>query len=197
MNKAILLSGGMDSISLAYWKKPTIAITIDYGQLPAQTEIRISKIIADFLKMEHHVIKIDCSELGSGDLLNQKSLDVSPSTEWWPYRNQLLVTFALMRGIKLNVSEIMVASVKSDGFHKDGTNKFYELINGLSTYQETNIAVTAPCIELTTSQLITISDVPRDLLFWAHSCHKSNIACGNCRGCNKYSQVMRELFYAE
>lgn len=197
MNKAILLSGGMDSISLAYWKRPAIAITIDYGQLPAHTEIRVSKIIADALNMEHHVIKIDCSNLGSGDLLNQQSLDISPSPEWWPYRNQLLVTFALMRGIKLNVEEIMVASVKSDGFHKDGTMQFYELIDDLSAYQEGHISITAPCIELSTAELISLSGVPKELLFWAHSCHKSNIACGNCRGCNKYSQVMRQLFYAE
>lgn len=197
MIKAILLSGGMDSISLAYWKKPSVAITIDYGQLPAATEIRASKIIADALHMEHHVIKIDCSSLGSGDLLNQSPIDISPSTEWWPYRNQLLVTFALMRGIKLGITEVMVASVKSDGFHKDGTAQFYNSINNLSVYQEGGISVTAPCVGLTTAELISLSGVPKDLLLWAHSCHKSNIACGNCRGCNKYAQVMKEVFYAE
>lgn len=185
----------MDSIALAYWKRPPIAITVDYGQLPALTEIRTSKIISDALNIEHYVIKVDCRELGCGDLLNQQSPDYSPSTEWWPYRNQLLVTLALMKGIQLKVNEIMVASVKSDGFHRDGTDKFYQLINNLSTYQEANIAVTAPCIDLTTSELITKANVPRDLLFWAHSCHKSNIACGNCRGCNKYSQVMNEVYY--
>ena len=30
MSAALLLSGGMDSIALAYWRKPSIAITIDY-----------------------------------------------------------------------------------------------------------------------------------------------------------------------
>lgn len=197
MNKAILLSGGMDSISLAFWQRPSIAITIDYGQLPAEKEIRTSKIVSDVLKMDHHVIKIDCGELGSGDLINKAALTTSPSPEWWPFRNQLLITFALMKSIKLNINQIMVASVRSDGFHKDGTAEFYEAINTLATCQEGNIAVTAPCIKFNTVELIKLSQVPKEILLWAHSCHKSNIACGNCRGCLKYSQVMQELFYAE
>ncbi|MGN6194992.1 MAG: 7-cyano-7-deazaguanine synthase [Ginsengibacter sp.] len=194
MNKAILLSGGMDSISLAYWKKPSIAITIDYGQAPAQTEIRSSKIVADVLGIEHHVIKVDCRELGSGDLINETAIEeISPSTEWWPYRNQLLVTLASMKAISLSINELMVASVKTDGFHKDGTDKFYEKINALVEYQEGNIKVMAPCIKYSTVELIKLSGVPKDILLWAHSCHKSNIACGNCRGCNKYAQVLNEL----
>lgn len=197
MNNAILLSGGMDSIALAYWKRPAIAVTIDYGQLAAKKEIATSRIVADQLDIQHHVIEVDCKSLGSGDLLNQQSLQVSPSTEWWPFRNQLLVTLALMKVIKLGVTELMVASVSSDGFHKDGTHGFYELLTALSSYQEGGIVVKAPAIGMTTAELIKTSGIPRDLLLWAHSCHKSNVACGNCRGCLKYRLVMSEIFYAE
>lgn len=196
MNRAILLSGGMDSISLAYWLRPEIAITIDYGQAPAQTEIRSSKVVAEILGISHHVIKIDCSELGSGDLINKSAVEISPSTEWWPYRNQLLVTLAAMKAVSLNVSELMIASVENDGFHKDGTKLFYEFINKLVEYQEGAIKVSAPCLEYSTVELIKKSGVPRDILLWAHSCHKSNIPCCNCRGCNKYAEVLKELSYA-
>ena len=41
MNTALLLSGGMDSIALAYWKRPDIALTIDYGQAAADAEERL------------------------------------------------------------------------------------------------------------------------------------------------------------
>lgn len=197
MSKAILLSGGMDSIALAYWKRPSVAITIDYGQLPAIAEIRSSRIVAKSLNINHEVIKVDFSGLGSGDLAGQTSLGLSPSTDWWPYRNQMLVTIALMKAIKLGISEIMLASVKSDGFHKDGTKGFYDHLNNLSTYQEGNIAITSPCIDLTTAELINQSSVSKEILFWAHSCHRSNIPCCNCRGCNKYAQIMKELYYAE
>ena len=31
----LLLSGGMDSISIAWWKRPDVAISVDYGQRAA------------------------------------------------------------------------------------------------------------------------------------------------------------------
>jgi 7-cyano-7-deazaguanine synthase len=193
MSKAILLSGGIDSSALAYWQKPTIALTLNYGQSPALAEIQASTMIAKTLGIVHYVIEVDCSSLGSGDLLNKEALDVSPSPEWWPYRNQLLITLACMKGIALGVTELMTASVKSDGFHKDGTAEFYQLINNLMTYQEGEIKVYSPCIDMTSVELVKRSGIPDSLLHWAHSCHTSNVPCGHCRGCNKYRQVMHEL----
>lgn len=195
MSKAILLSGGIDSISLAYWQKPSWAITIDYGQLAAETEIRVSQLIARELGMQHKVIRINCGSLGSGDLLKQDSIANSPSSEWWPFRNQLLATFALMFGVKVGISEIMVASVKSDGFHKDGTMDFYSKLSNLSSYQEGGILISAPAIQMNTVELVRSSEIPREILFWAHSCHTSNVACGKCRGCLKYHLTISELFY--
>ena len=66
--KAILLSGGMDSIALAYWKQPDIAITIDYGQKTAEAEIKSATAVAKILNIEHHIIGINGSSLGSGSL---------------------------------------------------------------------------------------------------------------------------------
>jgi 7-cyano-7-deazaguanine synthase len=193
MSKAILLSGGIDSIALAYWHRPDIAITLNYGQSPAVAEIRASSVVAKELGIAHYILEIDCSSLGSGDLINQQALQVSPSSEWWPYRNQMLITLACMKGISLGITELMTASVRSDGFHKDGTSEFYQLINNLMMYQEGAIKVYSPCIDMTSVELVRRSSIPDSLLHWAHSCHTSNTPCGHCRGCNKYRQVMHEL----
>lgn len=196
MKSAILLSGGMDSIALAYWKKPSIAITVDYGQLPAESEIRTSSIVSDLMNIEHHIVRVDCRSLGSGDLVDEESSVNSPSTEWWPYRNQLLVTLGAMKGMALGVSEIMLASVKSDNFHKDGTAEFYHKINDVVMCQEGKIKISCPSIHLSTVELIKESKIPKELLLWAFSCHKSSAnACGRCRGCNKYYNVIREMGY--
>jgi len=192
-NVGILLSGGVDSIALAYWKRPAYAFTLNYGQAPATAELRASAAICKALDIEHHIISVDCSSVGSGDLLNRRAIADSPSPEWWPYRNQLLVTLAAMRAISFGIQSLMVASVKSDGFHKDGTGKFYQLLSALMEFQEGGIAITCPAVELTSAELVRIAQVPDSILHWAHSCHKSNIPCGNCRGCNKYRQVMFEL----
>lgn len=193
MNRGILLSGGIDSIALAYWQKPDVAFTLNYGQSPALAEIRASKAVATALGISHYVVEVDCSSLGSGDLINQKALEDSPSSEWWPYRNQMLITLACMKGISLGITELMAASVKSDGFHKDGTFDFYQLINNLVSYQEGGIKVSSPCIDMTSVELVRESKIPNSLLYWAHSCHTNNSPCTSCRGCNKYRQVMYEL----
>lgn len=193
MSKAILLSGGLDSIALTYWKRPDYAFTINYGQAPASAEIQASAATCKTLNIKHILLNVDCSELGSGDLLKKEAIDIAPSTEWWPYRNQLLVTLAAMKAVNMGISEIIVGSVLSDGFHKDGTATFYSLLNNLVCYQEGSINITAPAIELASVDLILKSEIPSEILFYAHSCHKGNLPCCQCRGCYKYIEVIQKL----
>lgn len=191
--KAILLSGGMDSIALAYWLRPEVAITLDYGQRAAEAEIAAATRVARILGMEHYVLRIDCSSLGSGDLVGSEPISDAPITEWWPYRNQMLVTLALMKAIQLGVGELMVGSVKTDAQHLDGTPEFYEQLSKLVSMQEGEIKVTAPAIGLTTVELVQKAGIPDRILMYAHSCHTSNFPCGRCHGCNKYMYVKEQL----
>jgi len=193
MHKGILLSGGIDSTSLAFWKKPEYAFTIDYGQKPAQAEINASKVVCDIIGVRHTVIQVDCRQLGSGDLLQKDALTIAPSSEWWPYRNQLLVTFASMKAVEVGVEELMVGSVQSDGFHKDGTEEFYELLNNLMLFQEGSMRISAPAINLSTMDLILKSGIRPEVLYYSHSCHKSDIPCGHCKGCYKYIGIIEKL----
>jgi 7-cyano-7-deazaguanine synthase len=193
MKKAVLLSGGVDSICLVYGIKPDLAYTIDYGQNVAEREIYVSNYICNILNIEHRIIKVDCKHLGSGSLANAESDDISPSKEWWPFRNQLLITIASMQAVKDSVKEIYLASVKSDNFHKDGTKNFYDLINNLLLYQEGEIKVICPTIEYFSHELVEKYNVPIKLITMAHSCHISNLACGKCSGCVKQLRVRYEL----
>lgn len=193
MKSALLLSGGMDSIALAYWKRPDIAFTVDYGQLCAEAEVRAATQVALVLGIQHEVLRVNCRALGSGDLAGQPASDLSPVPEWWPFRNQLLVTLAAMRATALEVDRLLVGSVASDGIHRDGTPEFYARIDGLVAFQEGCIHVEAPALSLTTVELVLSSGVPREILAWSHSCHVADYACGVCRGCNKHSQVLEDL----
>lgn len=191
--RGILLSGGMDSIALAYWQRPEIAFTIDYGQAAAKAEIAAAAQVALELGMRHEVIAVDCSSLGSGHMAGTQALDIAPAPEWWPFRNQLLLTLAGMRAVSLGVTELMVGSVASDGVHADGRKGFYEFMDALMRMQEGGIRVTAPAIGLTTEDLVRTSNVPTALLAWAHSCHVGDLACGACRGCVKHYEVTEHL----
>lgn len=191
--RAVLLSGGMDSIALAHWQRPEHTITIDYGQAAAPAELAASAQVSFELGMEHHEIRIDCSSLGSGDMAGLAPLDVAPAAEWWPFRNQLLVTFAGMRAVALGVNELMVGSVRSDRTHADGRPTFYAAIDDLMRGQEGDVRVTAPAIGMSTAELVRHSRVPPSILSWAHSCHTGPLACGSCRGCVKHLEVTLEL----
>ncbi|GFD91395.1 7-cyano-7-deazaguanine synthase [Alteromonas sp. KUL154] len=193
IKKAVLLSGGIDSICLTYGIMPEIAYTIDYGQTVSERELYVSKYICEKLDIEHKIIKIDCRSLGSGTLANSENLKLSPSDEWWPFRNQLLITFAAMQAIKDEVKELYLSSVKSDGFHRDGTKEFYKLINSLVSYQEGQIKVICPTLDYYSHELALKYKVPINLLSIAHSCHISNFACGKCSGCTKQLKVRHEL----
>lgn len=192
-NSGILLSGGMDSICLAYWKKPKYAFTINYGQKSAKSEIQAASQISKALGIEHHIISINCSKLGSGDLSNSAPLEIAPISEWWPYRNQLLITFACMKGVALKINKLYVGSVLTDGAHIDGTKEFYSNISKLIELQEGNISISVPAIDISTTDLIKKSQIPYSLLLWAHSCHTSNEPCMNCNGCKKYLYILQQL----
>jgi 7-cyano-7-deazaguanine synthase len=194
--KGLLLSGGMDSTSIAWWKRPDVAITIDYGQKPAAAEKLASEAICKALGIQHETVQVDCSALGSGDMSDTPPASVSPASDWWPFRNQLLITLAGMASVRLGLRELMVGTLAIDEIHADGRRSFVEGISELMSRQEGGIIVTAPAIEMDAAELVTKSGVPKSILGWTHSCHTSNLACGQCRGCRKHYGTMKKLGYA-
>ena len=193
MSSAILLSGGMDSVALAHWMRPDVAYTIDYGQLPAAGEIRSAAAVCESLGIRHRIIHANSQELGSGDLAGKNPSHLAPVTEWWPFRNQLLLTLAGAAAINDGVTDLIFGAVSTDCCHADGHSAFFERISALMETQEGGIRVRVPAIELTSAELIQQSGVPITVLAWSHSCHVAAFACGTCRGCEKHARTMKEL----
>lgn len=190
---AILLSGGMDSIALAYWKRPDMAITIDYGQVSAEGEIRAADKVCKELDLAHEILRIDCRDIGSGELAKTSPVAIAPTNEWWPFRNQLLVTFAAARIVGRGVSRLMLGTVSTDYEYADGRKSFYDEMDKLLSIQEGSLHVIAPAIDMTSVELIKVSGIGLELLSWAHSCTRSSFACGKCRSCIKHREVMKSL----
>jgi 7-cyano-7-deazaguanine synthase len=187
----ILLSGGVDSAALATMTPYDAAITVNYGHRSARGEINAASAIADALNLTHTVITVDASAIGSGLLAGSEPAAASPAAEWWPFRNQLLVTIAAAYAISHGYNLIIVGSVAGDGArHKDGTPGFYSAISDLIAMQEGGIEVSAPAAHLTALQLLQQSQITDDVLGWTHSCHRANLACGNCPGCWKRAELM-------
>ncbi len=197
MSAAILLSGGMDSAALAYWKRPEVAYTIDYGQVPAAGELRAAASVCEALGIRHCVVRANCREIGSGDMAGDTPLKVAPVSEWWPFRNQLLITLAGAAALRDGVHELMFGAVSTDAIHADGKQEFFEHITRLMEFQEGGIRITAPAIELSSAELVRKSGAPLSFLAWSHSCHVAAFACGVCRGCVKHATTMKALGYED
>jgi 7-cyano-7-deazaguanine synthase len=196
VTSALLLSGGMDSTAIAYWRRPEVAITIDYGQGPAAGEIRAAEAVSHVLGIEHYILRCDLSALGSGDMAGLAALEMAPIPEWWPYRNQMLVTLAAMKAVGLGVDALLIGCLVTDGQHADGREAFVAALDNLLQLQEGQMRLEAPAITLTASQLIQRSEIPMEILSWAHSCHVGEYACGLCRGCHKHYETLKALGYA-
>jgi 7-cyano-7-deazaguanine synthase len=194
---ALLLSGGMDSTALAWSIRPEIAITIDYGQRAARGEFRAAAAVCATLNIRHRSLAIDCRALGSGDLAGTTPHPTAPVSEWWPFRNQLLITLASGIVLHEGLTTIVLGSVSSDKTHADGRTEFFEAMGRLLRLQEGGIDVEVPGINESSVSLCRKAGVPFELLAWSHSCHVSDYACGTWRGGLKHRETMRELGYGE
>jgi len=193
MKRAVLLSGGMDSYALTYQEKPDYAITIDYGQKAASAEIQSANILCKELSISHHVVSVDLSSLGSGDLSSHPAINLAPASDWWPFRNQMLITVAGMFAVNYDITQLIIGCVSSDANHVDGREEFIAAMSQLLGIQEGRLNLIAPAILITSDELIRNSGIPNDLLAWAHSCHVGNLACGHCRGCVKHRNITYAL----
>jgi 7-cyano-7-deazaguanine synthase len=191
----LLLSGGIDSTALAFWENPDAALTIDYGQVCAEAEVQAAGEVCRELSIPHEVVHADCSDIGSGSMSSsEEQLEVSPTEEWWPFRNQLIITLGAMKAVRFDASHLILGAVQDDTDHADGRVEFFESMDQVICQQEGGLHIRTPGIHLTSIELVQQSEIPESILAWAHSCHTSNYACGTCRGCRKYREVRDAAF---
>lgn len=188
MSELLLFSGGIDSMALAAWRRPAVCLTIDYGQLPAKGEVVAATQACRDLALRHEVLAAQIPSLGSGDLAGGIS-DHSPHSEFWPFRNQFLITLAGMMAMKFGCDTVLIGTVANDSRHKDGSREFLAAMDHLLGLQEGSIRLLAPAAHLTSAELVSQSRIPHTTLAWSHSCHTGNLACGQCRGCQKHLEV--------
>lgn len=191
--RVLLFSGGIESTCLAAMQRPDVALTVDYGQVCAIGETKAAANIAQILGLRHEVVRAPLGHLGSGDLAGAPPNIDCKIPEHWPFRNQMLITVAAMRFAGEGSCELVIGTVSSDRVHSDGTEAFVTAMREVLRSQAPDVELLAPALKLTTLELVTQSGVSRDLLGWTFSCHRSSVACGACRGCNKTHELFNVL----
>lgn len=195
MSTLLLLSGGLDSTALAAMVCPDHCLYIDYGQIPAAAERRAARQVATELALPFDEITVAAGDVGGGLMAGQDQ-EASPagvSAEWWPYRNQLLITLAAAWGVRRRFSTILIGTVAADSSrHADGTDEFLTGMDQLLALQEGGLRLHAPAAHLSAAELINASGACDALLGWTHSCHRANLPCAKCPGCVKHAEALAQ-----
>lgn len=194
VGRLMLLSGGLDSAAVAAIERPDRALFIAYGQAAAEAEHTAAQQVADHLDIHLDVIAVDASDIGTGSLVSEPQVDLAPNPEWFPFRNQLLVTLGAAHAVKHGLGAVLLGTVAGDGLHQaDGTRRFVSSLDALLRTQEGKIRLAAPCADISTPQLLARSRLPREVVAMTHSCDIAIPACGDCNSCRRRQQTLRAV----
>ena len=145
VDAVLLLSGGLDSTALAALFRPALCLAVDYGQRSAPGELRAAMAICRALNLRVGHPDSGPRQARRRPAKNDEEIPGAPSPEWWPYRNQILVTAAASVAIQAGLPQVLAGSVAGDGTrHVDGGPAFYQALDRLISMQEGGIRVLAP-----------------------------------------------------
>lgn len=204
MEKAvIILSGGPDSITVAYWAKKqgydVSAITFNYGQ-KAQIEIDKAKTIAEELKIQHLVIDLsNLSQIYQG-VTSLVDKDIRVSDDFTdpiivPFRNGVFMAVTVAYADGVGAKNIFYGAHSSDEpFYPDCRREFYEAFQEAARLgTEKEIVIKSPYSDTKKSGLLKESvklGVPLEKTW---SCYLNGpIHCGRCESCRNRKKAFKE-----
>src|SRR5512136_1355125 len=211
MMKAVcLLSGGMDSSTLAYLAKSKgydiLALHVNYGQRTEGKELASAKKIASLLDAEAFIeINLDYFTRFGANSLTDKEIAVEefdparahlPNT-YVPFRNANLLAIAVSFAESRDADAIFIGvqSLDYSGYpdcRPEFINAFQRVID-LGTRDATRIVLKTPFIRMTKTEILELGlklGVPYEHTW---SCYRNeDAACGTCGSCH----FRREAFAA-
>lgn len=199
----VILSGGPDSTTVAYWAKrqgyQTYAITFNYGQL-AQKEVEYAIKNAERLGIPIKIINMSSlKDIYSGvTSLVDEDIPVTSAFSQSiivPFRNGVFLSIAVAYAISIGATRIFYGAHGSDErFYPDCRKEFYkafETAARLGTEQE--VVIESPFSDIPKSKIIKKGaelGVPYNLT-WSCYLNRSK-HCGKCESCMNRKQAFKE-----
>ena len=204
----IVLSGGPDSATVAYWAKQQnyqiYPITFKYGQI-AVKETQAAQKIAHTLDTSTKIIDLSALKDIFSTATSLVNPDIPLTAEFStpiivPFRNAIFLSAAVAYAITVKAKKIFYGAQGSDEpFYPDCRRKFYEAFEKaaqLGTCED--ITIQAPFSNLTKAQLIKEGaklGVPFELTW---SCYlDGNKHCGKCESCINRKKAFQEANIAD
>lgn len=200
----IIVSGGMDSITLLYDKRDDIAlaVTYDYGSNHNRQELEYALYHCRTLGIEQLVIPLDffsryfkSSLLQGPDTIPECAYtDESMKSTVVPFRNGIMLAIACGLAETRGLHKVLIANHSGD--HAIYPDCREEFINAMShamssgTYE--NITVSAPYTNISKSDIAKIGKSLGIDYSKTYSCYKGGIKhCGRCATCIERKEALR------
>ena len=197
-NSVIIVSGGMDSITLLYDHKDEIAlgISFDYGSNHNAREIPYAKMHCERLGIRHITINLDfmhqyfkSSLLEGADAIPEGHYaDDNMQSTVVPFRNGIMLSIAIGIAESNNLDQVFIANHGGDHtIYPDCRPEFINAIDGAATAGTyNNVRVVAPYTNITKGEIASIGKRLGIDYTETWSCYKGGDKqcgkCGNYRG---------------
>jgi len=195
----VILSGGMDSTTVAYKAKnegyDIVALHFNYGQRTQNKELQCFHAICDDLDIKNRYV-IDLNFFKQiGSALVDKSIDIPTNgiedgipVTYVPFRNGIFLSIASAIAEKENATKLMIGVVEEDssGYpdcREDFINAMQKAII-LGTKDDTHIQIITPLVHLKKEEIVKVALKEGVKLELTWSCYQNeDKACGVCDSC--------------
>lgn len=204
-DSAIIVSGGMDSITLLYDKKDEIAlgISFDYGSNHNAREIPFAQMHCERLGIKHIVINLDfmhryfkSSLLDGADAIPEGHYEAdNMKSTVVPFRNGIMLSIAIGIAESHNLKKVLIANHGGDHtIYPDCRPEFIHAIDKAARYGTfINVGVSAPYTDITKSQIASIGKRLGIDYRETWSCYKGGVVhCGKCGTCIERKEALAE-----
>ena len=202
-NSVIIVSGGMDSITLLYDHKDEIAlgISFDYGSNHNAREIPYAKMHCERLGIRHITINLDfmhqyfkSSLLEGADAIPEGHYaDDNMKSTVVPFRNGIMLSIAIGIAESNNLDQVFIANHGGDHtIYPDCRPEFINAIDGAATAGTyNNVRVVAPYTNITTGEIASIGKRLGIDYTETWSCYKGGEKhCGKCGTCVERKEAL-------
>ena len=192
-NSVIIVSGGMDSITLLYDHKDEIAlgISFDYGSNHNAREIPFAKMHCERLGIKHITINLDfmhqyfkSSLLDGAEAIPEGHYaDDNMKSTVVPFRNGIMLSIAIGIAESNNLDQVFIANHGGDHtIYPDCRPEFINAIDAAATAGTyNNVKVVAPYTKITKSDIARIGKQLGSDYTETWSCYKGGeVHCGKC-----------------
>lgn len=202
-NSVIIVSGGMDSITLLYDHKDEIAlgISFDYGSNHNAREIPYAKMHCERLGIRHITINLDFmhqyfkSSLleGANAIPEGHYADDNMKSTVVPFRNGIMLSIAIGIAESNNLDQVFIANHGGDHtIYPDCRPEFINAIDRAATAGTfNNVRVVAPYTNITKGEIASIGKRLGIDYTETWSCYKGGEKhCGKCGTCVERKEAL-------